>query len=66
MALAYTSVAIRTAFGAMRTFMGSQSHDERPPLFRTWGQLYAAVLIFLFLIIVLLYLFTIAFDEVSA
>lgn len=46
--------------------MGSQSHDERPPLFRTWGQLYAAVLIFLFLIIVLLYLFTTAFDEVSA
>lgn len=46
--------------------MDSQSHDERPPLFRSWGRLYAAVLIFLLLVIVLLYLFTIAFDEVSA
>jgi hypothetical protein len=36
-------------------------HDEGPPFFATWGRLYAAVLVYLALLIGLFYLFQILF-----
>jgi len=36
-------------------------NDEPPPIFTTWSRLYAAIIIYLFLLITLFYLFTITF-----
>jgi hypothetical protein len=46
--------------------MADQLHDEPPPFGRTWGRVYAAVLILLFVIILLLYWLTESFVEVQA
>ncbi len=39
-----------------------REEDERPPVFRTWNQLYAFVLILHAIIIALFYLFTRAYS----
>jgi hypothetical protein len=39
----------------------AQPDDERPPLFRSWNRLYAAVIAYLAALILLLYAFTAAF-----
>ncbi|MBI3667040.1 MAG: hypothetical protein HY236_12605 [Acidobacteria bacterium] len=36
--------------------------DEPPPVFRSWGRLYAAVVAYLFFLITLFYLFTVSFN----
>ncbi len=36
-------------------------NDEPPPIFTTWRRLYAAIVVYLFLLITLFYLFTITF-----
>ncbi len=36
-------------------------NDEPPPVFATWPRLYAAVVIYLFLLITLFYVFTVTF-----
>jgi hypothetical protein len=39
----------------------AQHHEELPPFFKTWNQMYAALLIYLVAIIIAFYLFTITF-----
>ncbi len=41
---------------------GIQSDPEKPPIFKSWGRLYAAVLVNLAVLIALFYLFTKAFE----
>ncbi len=36
-------------------------NDEPPPFFATWSRLYAAVIIYLFLLITMFYVFTVTF-----
>ncbi len=40
-----------------------EEHDAPPPFLRTWGRVYAAVLIYLAATIVVFYLFTRAFNR---
>jgi hypothetical protein len=44
--------------------MTDQLNDEPPPFFRTWSRLYAAVLIVLLVVMVLLYWLTEFYVEV--
>ncbi len=39
-----------------------QSDPDKPPIFKSWGRLYAAVLVNLAILIALFYLFTKAFE----
>lgn len=43
------------------TKMPRDFNDDRPPVFNTWGQLYAAITGYLFLLIGLFYAFTRAY-----
>lgn len=45
--------------------MDPQANGDRPPLFRTWKRLYFAVVGYLFLLILLFYAFTRAFQYPS-
>jgi len=36
--------------------------EDRAPIFRSWKRLYAAVVVYLFLLIVLFYAFTVTFS----
>jgi hypothetical protein len=39
-----------------------ESHEDRPPVFKTWNQLYVFVLVLHAIIITLFYLFTLAYS----
>ena len=43
--------------------MAAEPDHEQAPIFRSWGRLYAAVVAYLFVLIVVFYAFTVTFND---